>query len=185
VSLHPFVPRSPTVASQGPHAQFKPGEGVPIIDRHDRIFPKEGCHVTSAQVFLEFPTLGEGPLGHEILHHVAVIELMLDGVCMVWVGLLDESLEVVCRRAHLALATARGGHNLRHAGVICFLVLDVILVSHSHNPLRPPLMPLHATLGVPPSILDGSVGWRRVTTAWDREKFRCFLVGGVLCGDAA
>jgi hypothetical protein len=72
---------------------------------------------------------------------------VLDGVCVVRAGLLEESLEVVCWRPHLALATMRGGRDARHVGVICFLVVIVIIVSHGRNPLRVPLTPLLATLG--------------------------------------
>jgi hypothetical protein len=52
--------------------------GAPIPDRHDCVLPGEGHHVTSAQVFIELHTLGEGPWDLEILHHVEVLELVLD-----------------------------------------------------------------------------------------------------------
>jgi hypothetical protein len=46
---------------------------------------------------------GDGPRGHEAPHHVVVLELVPDGVCMVWAGLLEEPLEVVCERPRLTL----------------------------------------------------------------------------------
>jgi hypothetical protein len=71
------------------------GRRVPIVDHHDHIFPKEGCHTSSTWVFFLLPIPVEGPRGHEIFHHVVVLEPVLDGVCVVWAGLLEESLEVV------------------------------------------------------------------------------------------
>jgi hypothetical protein len=60
-----------------------PKRGTPIIDHHDRIFPREGCCVTFALVFLVLLALGKGPCGHEILHHAVVLKLVLNGVRMV------------------------------------------------------------------------------------------------------
>jgi hypothetical protein len=51
-----------------------------IVDRHDRIFSREGHHVASAWVLIELPILVEGPRGHKILHHVTVLELVVDEV---------------------------------------------------------------------------------------------------------
>jgi hypothetical protein len=45
-------------------------------------------HVTFAWVFIEFHTTGEGPRDHEILHHVAILELVFDGVRVVWASKL-------------------------------------------------------------------------------------------------
>jgi hypothetical protein len=86
-------------------------EGAPIVDRHDRIFLKEGHRVAFARVFLEFPIPGGGLRGHKILHHVVVLELMLHEVCVIRTGLLKESLEMVCRPPCLALATTRSGRD--------------------------------------------------------------------------
>jgi hypothetical protein len=83
-------------------------EGVPIVDCHDCIFPEEGHRVASAPVFLEFSTPGEGPQGHEVLHHIAVLELVLDGLWVVRAVLLEESLKVLYWRPHLTLATVCG-----------------------------------------------------------------------------
>jgi hypothetical protein len=80
-------------------------------------------------------------------------------------SLLKKSLEVVCRRPRLALATVHGCRDAPHARAVCFLVIVVIVVSHSHNPIRAPLMPLLATLGAPLGILDGGGGWCRIAAA--------------------
>jgi hypothetical protein len=53
-----------------------------------------------------------GPRDNEILHHVTVPELMLDGVHVVWAGLLKESLNVVSRLQGLALAATCDSHDL-------------------------------------------------------------------------
>jgi hypothetical protein len=44
-------------------------------------------------------------------------------------------------------------------------------------------MPLLVALGAPLGVSDGSGGWCHIDAAWDREKFGCLLVGGVLGGD--
>jgi hypothetical protein len=114
--------------NRGPGTQVRhvvpPWMGVPIVDHHDHIF----------RVFLGLPVPGEG--GHKILHHATVLELMLDGVCVVRACLLEESLEVLCQWPLLALATARDGHNALHVEVAYFLVVVVFVVGHSCNPLR-------------------------------------------------
>jgi hypothetical protein len=93
VPLHPYVPGSPTAMSWGLRIQVRhaapPWKGAPIVDCHDRIFPGEGHCVTFVQVFLEFPTPGEGLQDHDIPHYVVVLELVLDGVGVVRVGLLE------------------------------------------------------------------------------------------------
>jgi hypothetical protein len=88
---------------------------------------------------------GEGPRGHEIIHHVTVLELVLDYVCMLRACLLKKSLEVVCWWPCLALATACGSRDVLHVGVIRFLFI-IVVVGHGSNPLRVPLSPLLAAL---------------------------------------
>jgi hypothetical protein len=51
------------------------------MNHHDCIFPREGHCVAPAQILVEFHTLGQGPRDHEILHHVAVLELVPIGGC--------------------------------------------------------------------------------------------------------
>jgi hypothetical protein len=86
-----------------------PRWGASSIDHHDCIFPDKRCRIAPARVFVELCTLGGGPQGHEAPHHATVLELVLDGVCVVWTGLLEEPLEVVRRRPHLMLSTVCGG----------------------------------------------------------------------------
>jgi hypothetical protein len=165
-------------------------EGAPIVDHLDHILPGEGHRIASAQVFLRLPVLGEGPRGHQILHHGTVLELVLDTVRMVHAGLLEESLEELCRRSCLALATIHGGCDMLLVGAVRFLVIIAVIVNHSCNPLRTLLSPLLAALGVLHGVLGSNIGWRRFAaaggcfpTTWDKESFGCLLAGGVLGGD--
>jgi hypothetical protein len=86
-----------------------PRQGVSSIDRHDCVFLGERSRITPARVFIELCTPGEGPLGHEAPCHAVVLELMHDGVCVVWAGFLEETLEVVRRRSRLILVAVHGG----------------------------------------------------------------------------
>jgi hypothetical protein len=83
VSLHPCVPAPPAVVSWGSWTQVRhvahPQRGAPIVDHHDRILSREGRHVSLFWDLIEFHASGEGPRCHEILHHAAVLELVLDG----------------------------------------------------------------------------------------------------------
>jgi hypothetical protein len=79
---------------------------MPIVDHHDRVFSRKGRRVTLIEGLVNFHALGEGPQGHEILHHAAVPELVLDRVSVVRDGLLQEPLKVVCGWSHLTLTTA-------------------------------------------------------------------------------
>jgi hypothetical protein len=75
-----------------------PGGGTSSIDHHDYVFPRERYRIAPAWVFDELHTPGEGPRGHEAPHHATAFENVPDGVCVVWVGFLEEALEVVRRR---------------------------------------------------------------------------------------
>jgi hypothetical protein len=110
--------------SQGPETQVR--HVMPIIDRHDHIIPEDRHHIAPARVFLGLLVLGEGPQGHDILHHAAVLEHVIDGVCVVRACLLKKSLEVVYQRLCLELATARGGSDTLHVGAARFLVIIIV-----------------------------------------------------------
>jgi hypothetical protein len=175
VPLHPCVPGSPTAASRGPKTQVRhaaPPWGAPIVDPHDCVLPRDMHCIASIRVFIEFHTPNEGPRDHKILHHVVVLELVLNGVCVVWAGLLKESLEVVCRRSCLVLATACGNRDVPHAKAACFLVVATIIAVCGRNPLRTFLAPLLAALG----IMDGDVEWHLLAAA--RGSPPCYLGQG-------
>jgi hypothetical protein len=84
----------------------------------------------------------------------------------VWAGLLEESLEVVCRQSSLALAAACGSHDAPHIEAACFLIIAAIIVGRGCSPLRMLLAPLLATLGTLTGIVDGDVGRRLLVAAW-------------------
>jgi hypothetical protein len=80
---------------------------------------------------------------------------VLDEVYVVWASLLKESLEVVCKRLHLALADVSGGHRTCRAGATRFLV--VTTVGCGPDPLKTFLASLLATPRALFSALDGDV----------------------------
>jgi hypothetical protein len=124
---------------------------VLIVDRHDRIFSGEGHRAALVGVLIGFPASGEGSRGHEILHHVIVPEVVLDGVGVIRARLHQELLEVVCGQPRLTLAAD-------HTGVICLLVVATGSVSRGCSLLKSLLVPLPAALGTLPSILGGDFG---------------------------
>jgi hypothetical protein len=124
-----------------------------------------GCdkrhRISLAQVLPKLLVLGEGPRGHEILHHFIAFELVLDGVHVVRAGLLKKPLEVVCQRSRLALATTHCISHTLHVRAARFLV--VVIVSRDRNPLRrcfrlflPPLMSWMTTLDGAALLLQGT-----------------------------
>jgi hypothetical protein len=109
---------------------------------------------------------------------------------MVRVGLLEESLKVVCGWPRLVLDTAPDGRDVLLVGVVHFLVVVIVVAGRNCKPLRMPLSPLLAAFGIHLGALDGDAGWRRSATAgdrfpaaWDRERPSHLLIGGVLDGD--
>jgi hypothetical protein len=90
---------------------------------------------------------------------------MLDEVCMVWAGLLKESLEVVNRWPRLMLAAMCSSRDVPHVRAIYFLVVTATVVGRTRNPLRTLLAPLLATLL---GIMDGDVGCRLLAIARGR-----------------
>jgi hypothetical protein len=110
--------------SQGPETQVR--HVISIIDRHDHIIPEDRHHIAPARVFLGLLVLGEGLQGHDILHHAAVLEHVIDGVRVVRAFFLKKSLEVVYQRLCLELATARGGSDTLHVGAARFLVIIIV-----------------------------------------------------------
>jgi hypothetical protein len=164
------------------------GGGVLTVDHHDCGLPGEGHLVAFVWDFIEFNAPGEGPQDHEILHPITVPELVLDGLHMVWAGLIKELLDVVCIRPCLVLASTCSSRDAPHAKVAYFLIVATIIVGRGYNPLRTLLAPLLAALGV----LDVDVRWRllavawgHLPTAWGRAKFSHLITGGRLGGDAA
>jgi hypothetical protein len=60
---------------------------------------------------------------HEVFHHGALCELVLDGVHMVWTGRSEKFLKVIVRLPRLALEITLGSHDMLLIRAIRFLVI--------------------------------------------------------------
>jgi hypothetical protein len=114
-----------------------------------------------------FP-LSESPRGHVVFHHGELLELVLDGACMVWIGSFKKLLQVVVWLPRRALEIRLGGCDILLIGVVHFLVVIVIvavcdcdLLGHCFCPFLLPLALLLASLpvalGGAPRLLPGTI----------------------------
>jgi hypothetical protein len=169
-ALTPLCPHITNCNELG--AQFRHVTPVQVeastTDHHDCLLPEEGHHVAPAQVFIELCTSGKGTRDHDTLHHITVLELVPDGVRLVWVGLLKDSLEVVCRWPRPTLVAMCGSRDVPHVEAACLPVVVVIVVGHGCGPLRMLLVPLLATLSVILGTMDGIIGRHLLAAAWGR-----------------
>jgi hypothetical protein len=101
-------------------------------------------------------------------HHATVLELVPDGVCMVWVGFLMEPLEVVHGRPRLTLVATCGGQDVPHTGATQHPVVAIVMVGCGRGPLKALPAPLSATLDTLPAAVDGDVGRRSLAAARGR-----------------
>jgi hypothetical protein len=124
---------------------------VPIVDHHDRIFSREGCHAALVGDLVGFHASGERSRSHEILHHAAVHELVLDEVGIVWARLPKELLKVVRGWPCLTRAATRSCPNVHHAGAVCSLTVAAVIISRGYDLLKSLLAPLPITLGAYPA----------------------------------
>jgi hypothetical protein len=74
-----------------------PFQGGAPKNRHDGILFDEWCYVTPIGYLIGLGAPGEGPCGHEALHHSTILWFVPNGVGMVWASLLKKPLEVICR----------------------------------------------------------------------------------------
>jgi hypothetical protein len=84
---------------------------------------------------------------------------------MVWTGILKESLKVICQQLRMALDIAPDGRNTLFIGTLRFF-FNVVVVGCGCNPLRAPVSPLLAALGVL-AALDGDAGWHCLAVIGD------------------
>jgi hypothetical protein len=107
VSLRPCIHVPQATASGGSWTRVRhvahPQWWAPILYHHDCILSRDGHCITLVWYPIEFHASGEGPRGHEILHHAAVPKIVLDGVSVVWESLLKELLKVFYGRLRLVL----------------------------------------------------------------------------------
>jgi hypothetical protein len=129
-----------------------------ILYHHACILSRDGHCVTLVRYPIEFDASGEGPRGHEILHHAAVPKIVLDGVSVVWESLLKVLLEVFYGRLRLVLAAAYGSHDAHHTGAARLPTIATIIINRSCGLSMTLLVSFHATRGTLPGILNGDVG---------------------------
>jgi hypothetical protein len=101
--------------------------------------------------------LGEGSQGHEILHHAAKLELVLDRIHVVQTSLLKDHLKVVYGQSCLMLVIACGSHDTHHARATRLLAIATTVVSRFCGLLKMLLVPLHLTVGTLLGILIGDI----------------------------
>jgi hypothetical protein len=80
----------------------------------NRVLSGKGRRVGLVRDLILFHASGEGSRGHEILHHVTALDLVLNGVSMVCISLLEELLDVVRGRPCLALAVSCSSSDAHH-----------------------------------------------------------------------
>jgi hypothetical protein len=113
-------------------------------------------------------SLGESPRGLVVFHHGGLLELVHDGVHMVWTGCFKKLLKVVIRLPRRALEITRSGRDMLLVGVLAsllsLLLQVVVAVTHWERCLCPFLLPLVllltsllATLGGAPRLPPGAV----------------------------
>jgi hypothetical protein len=105
---------------------------------------------------------------------------------MVWVGLLEEFLDVVCRWLRLMLAASSGGHDTHDVRAARFPIVVVVVVGCRRSPLRKLLVPPLPTLSTLPGALDCDVRrclpattWSHLPVSWMKMKFGRLAVAGV------
>jgi hypothetical protein len=102
--------------------------------------------------------LGESPCSHVVLHHGALLELMLDGVCMVRACCLKELFDVIGRLPHPALEVTLSGSDVFHVRIISLLIASLVIASSKCDLLRVPLWPPLIAFGAPLHSIDGGLG---------------------------
>jgi hypothetical protein len=122
---------------------------------------------------------------------VAVLELVSDGVCVVWVGLLEKPIEVVRRWPHRTLVATRSGRDAPHVGATHLLVVAIIAVGHGHSPLKALFAPLVAAFDALLGAVSGDIRRRLLVAArchlpasLCRAKHDRLIAGGALGGNA-
>jgi hypothetical protein len=84
----------------------------PNIDVHDHLLPGERCGGLSYCIILGLCSLGERVSGHVVPYDGALLELVPDGVGMIWACRLEELFKVISRLPPLALEVALSGSDI-------------------------------------------------------------------------
>jgi hypothetical protein len=111
---------------------------------------------------------------------------------VVWVGLLEKPLEVVCGWPCQTPIAASGGQDVSHARAARHLVMAIIMAGRGHGPLRALLVPLVAALDTLLGIVSTDIerclhvaarGGLPASLCWVKHDH--LIDGGALGGDAA
>jgi hypothetical protein len=132
--------------------------GASLKNCHDSILLTEWRCFAPVGSLIELDAPGEGPRGQETSHHPAVLEPVLDGVCVVWAGLLNKPLEVVHRWPRQEFVAVRDSRDLSHAGATSLSAAVVAMAGHGRGPLRALLAPLVAAFDAVLSTVSGDIG---------------------------
>jgi hypothetical protein len=92
---------------------------------------------------------------------------MLDGVCVVWAGILQEPFEVFRGQPRLTFVTTCGGRAVPHTRAARLPVVSIVVASHSRVPLKVLLAPLFVTPDTLLAAMGGDVGWCYLAAAQD------------------
>jgi hypothetical protein len=113
---------------------------------------------------------------------VAALELVLDGVHVVWAGLLEKPLEVVHRRPHRMLAVARIDRDESYTGATRLPVRVIVADGHGCGPLEVLFSPLATAFDVGRRLLVTARG--RLLASLCRAKHDRLVSSSTLGGDA-
>jgi hypothetical protein len=128
----------------------------------DLLLRGEGRGGLSPWIALRLFALGESPCGHVVFHHVALFDLVPDGVSKVWVGRHEKILKLIGRLPRLAHEIKISGSDVFLLGVIRLLVVVIIVIACSNYALSgahhfcPFLLPLALLLAPLPRALGGT-----------------------------
>jgi hypothetical protein len=86
-----------------------------------------------------------------------VLELVLDGVCVGWAGLLDKHLEVVCGWPHRMLVSMCRSRDVSHTRVAHIPVVAIIMAGRGRGPMMVLLAPLVATFDALLGLVSGDI----------------------------
>jgi hypothetical protein len=154
------------------------------VDRHDDVLLGERHRIAPIWPFIDLLSPGMGPRGHEASHHAAILELVMDGVCVVRPCFLEEPPKVVRRRPHLMLVAMCGGQDSSHDRVPR---LVIVVIGRSRGPLKALLVSLSATFDALLGAVCGCIRRCLLVTAWGhlhaslgRAKHDCLIASSML-----
>jgi hypothetical protein len=90
-------------------------------------------------VTLRLLASAKSPRGHVILHHGALLQLVPNTVCMIWIGCVEKLLEVIRWLSRLTFKITLGNGNELLIGVAgVLIVITFVATGGDHHTLGPP-----------------------------------------------